>query len=64
MCILLVGDSNTKLTHLGGANPMVWLWDYHCFKFILCSPLVTRSGVVLRTRASEDQWMVAPGCDE
>jgi hypothetical protein len=27
MCIHLIGDSNTKCTHLGGAHPMVWLWD-------------------------------------
>jgi hypothetical protein len=50
MCIHLVGDSNTKFTHLGGAHPMVWLWDKHCLKLILCSPLVMRFGVVLHSK--------------
>jgi hypothetical protein len=49
-CIDLVGDSNTKCTHLGGGHPMVWLWDYQCFKLMLCSPLVIRSGVVLHSK--------------
>jgi hypothetical protein len=50
MCIHLVGDSNTKCTHLGGVHTMVWLWDKHCFKLILCSPLAMCFGAVLHSK--------------
>jgi hypothetical protein len=55
----LVGDSNTKCTHLGGADPMVWLWDYNCSKLFLCSPLATRSGAVFHSK----RMLVHSQCD-
>ena len=42
MCILLVGDSNTKCTYLGGVHPMVCDFETNMFfKLIFCSLIVS-----------------------